>query len=114
MFAFAISCGLESISLDFTQAFPQADLKRDVYMEVPFGYSNPKKLYVLKLKSNFYGLADASLTWFQHCKKGLIERGIVSSKIDPCLFYKKGLILILYVDNACIFRTSKELIYKFV
>ena len=62
MFVFAISCGLESISLDFTQAFPQADLKQDVYIEVPFGYSNPKKLYVLKLKSNFYGLVDALLT----------------------------------------------------
>ena len=114
MFTFAISCNLESISLDFTQAFPQADLKKDVYMEIPFGFGNGDNQHVLKLKSNFYGLSDASLTWFEHCKKGLLERGFVASKIDPCLFFKKGLILILYVDDACIFGISKELIYEFV
>ena len=83
-------------------------------MEIPFGFGNEDNQHILKLKSNFCGLSNASLIWFEHCKKGLLERGFVPSKIDPCLFFKKGLILILYADNACIFSTSKELIYDFV
>ena len=114
MFTFTISCNLKSISLDFAQAFPQADLKKDVYMEIPFGFSNEDNQHVLKLKSNYWGLSDTSLIWFEHWKKSLLERGFVPSKIDPCLFFKKVLILILYIDDACIFSTWKELIYDFV
>ena len=114
MFAFCIAGKMESISLDFDQAFTQADIKSDVFMEIPAGYKNLNGDYVLKLKKNFYGLCDGNLTWHEHCTKGLVERGFKSSKIDPCLFYKEGIVLILYVDDCCIFGTSKEKITEFI
>ena len=114
MFAFYVAGKLKSISLDFNQAFTQADIKSDVYMEIPAGYKNMNNNYVLKLKKNFYGLSDGNLTWYEHCTKGLKARGFESSKIDPCLFYKEGIVLILYVDDCCIFGTSKEKINEFV
>ena len=62
MFLCCVMCNLASMSLDFARAFPQADLKKDVFMEIPFGYDNPSGDYVLRLKKNFYGLCDGNLT----------------------------------------------------
>lgn len=114
MFVFCASGKLESISLDFDQAFTQAKIKSDVCMEIPLGYKNPGNEYVLKLKTNFYGLTDGNLTLHEHCTKGLIDRGFTRSNVDPCLFCKRDLVLILCVDDCCIFGTSKEKINEFV
>ena len=52
---------LHSRSIDFVLAFPQAMIKFDVYMKIPFGFSVQKDgQYVLKLRKNLYGLKDAS------------------------------------------------------
>ena len=114
MFAFCIVGKIESISLDFDHAFTQADIKLYVYMEIPVGYKNLNEDYVLKLKKNLYGLSDGNLTWFEYYTKSLIDRGFKSSKIDPYLFYKEGIILVLYIDDCCIFRILKEKIAEFI
>ena len=50
--------GYHSRSINFVLAFPQAELKEDILMEIPAGFSNSdiKKQYVLKLDKNLYGL----------------------------------------------------------
>jgi hypothetical protein len=55
---------------------------------------------VLKLIQNVHGLADASLTWHEHLKKGLIAYGFEQDQVDPCLFYKRQELFILFVDDA--------------
>ena len=52
---------LNTQAIDFVLAFPQADLDVPVYMELPAGieltgYGNRSNNYVLRLKSNLYGL----------------------------------------------------------
>ena len=98
--------------IDFILAFPQAELESNVYMEIPFGYhvtpEGPD--WLLKLKKNVYGLKDAGRTWHLHLKKGLTSRGFTPSLIDPCVFYKGKLILIVYVDDMiCMCPTSKPI-----
>ena len=83
-------------------------------MELPWGFDKYDGVYVLKLKSNFYGLCDAGLTWFEHLKKGLELRGLKQSKLDPCLFLKKDLIVIVYVDDCLIFSTKLEGVEEFL
>jgi hypothetical protein len=86
--------------VDFVLAFPQAELASDVYMELPYGFHvEPQGDWVLKLKRNVYGLKDAGRTWHLHLKKGLTDRGFTASLVDPCVFYKGDLILIIYVDD---------------
>ena len=80
----------------------------------PDSFCQISNKYVLKLKKNMYGLTDASLMWHEHCTQGLIEQGFQCLMIDPCLFYKSGLVMILFVDDVCIFGTSKELINNFI
>ena len=59
-------------------------------------------------------LIDANLTSHEHFTKRLRYRGFIRSNVDPCLFHKKDLILILYACDYCIFGTSKEKINEFI
>ena len=50
LLALAVIHELETISIDFMIAFPQADLDRDVFVELPFGFEfGPKGKFVLSL-----------------------------------------------------------------
>ena len=56
---------LDTRSIDFTMAYPQAKLKNRVFMDIPWGFtiegeSNPDAFY-LELLTNWYGLRDAGL-----------------------------------------------------
>ena len=109
--------GLESRSVDFVLAFPQADLDIDVYMELPMGFVHDeatRKSYVLKLNKNLYGLKQAAYNWFEHLKSGLIDRDFKQSDSDCCLFIKKDAILLVYVDDCIIFARKKSIIDEII
>lgn len=57
--------------------------------------------YVLELLKIIYGLFQESHNWFLKLKGELMsDRGFISYKIDQCVFYRKGLIIITYVDDC--------------
>jgi hypothetical protein len=75
---------LESKSIDFVLAFPQANLDADIWMELPTGIvvadkSNKSCAYILKLKKSLYGLNQASLNWFEKLKQSLVDWGFTLS-----------------------------------
>ncbi len=96
---------LEAKSVDFVLAFPQVELKKDVWMELPFGFDvEGKRNYILKLNKNLYGLKDASRTFWMFLKEGLEARGYKrQSSTDCCVFYGKDAIVLVYVDDMIIF-----------
>jgi hypothetical protein len=87
--------------VDYTNAFAQAELKEDVFVECPrlFGPASGKDK-VLHLRKSLYGLRQAPRTFFEKLKAGLLERGWIQSEIDPCLFLKLGMICVVYVDDT--------------
>lgn len=99
-------------SIDFVLAYPQADIGTDIYMrppKVPADFTIPdlskytdrfKKVY--KLVKNLYGLKDAGRTWNLHLHQGLVKRSWKQLSSDECLYVKDGMLLIIYVDDACI------------
>ena len=100
--------GLQSKSIDFVLAFPQADLDVPVYMELPAGV-NPinvsdehRRHYVLKLNKSLYGLKQAGYNWFEKLKEGLITRDFIQSQVDKCVFFRKDCIILTYVDDCII------------
>ena len=107
-------------SIDFVLAFPQADIQTDIYMsppKVPSDFVIPdlpkftdRFTKVYKLLKNLYGLKDAGRTWNEHLKDGLLERGWKQSMIDECLYIKNDMLLIVYVDNACIISPNSKAI----
>ena len=61
MLILSIIHNLETKSIDFAFAFPQATLERYKFMELPYGFEYGERgKCVLKLKKNLYGLSDAS------------------------------------------------------
>jgi len=63
-----------------------------------------------KLQKNLYGLKNAGWTWYEHIRDGLIRHGFKNSLVDPCLFTKRKVLLILYVDDTVIISPDKEAI----
>jgi Reverse transcriptase (RNA-dependent DNA polymerase) len=58
--------------INFILAYPQANVKTEIYLDLPIGYEEflaPNKRRndcILLLKKNVYGLKQAGCTWFQH------------------------------------------------
>jgi hypothetical protein len=120
MIIFALINNWHMESIDFVLAYPQAPIKTDIFMtppKVPLNFEiedlphrEDRYTKVYKLLQNLYGLKDAGRTWGQFLHKGLIDRGWKQSNIDSCLYTKKGIILVLYVDDACLLSPDKNLI----
>ncbi|CAJ1933824.1 unnamed protein product [Cylindrotheca closterium] len=109
-------------SIDFVLAYPQAPIRTDIFMKppkVPPNFTIPdlpktadRSINVYKLLQNLYGLKDAGRTWSQFLHKGLIDQGWKQSSIDSCLYTKQNIILVLYVDDACLLSPDKNLINR--
>ena len=91
-------------SLDFVMAYHQANIKTDIFMRVPRGCVIPRASQgrsILKLRKNLYGLKDAGRTWHEYLRDGLLRRGFKQSQVDPCLFTKGNVLIVMYVDKCC-------------
>jgi len=112
---------LDTKAIDFVLAFPQAELDVDIWMQLPIGFqvdgeteADSERHYLLKLNKSLYGLKQASFNWYEKLKTGLMDRELVPSKIDPCLYLGKGMIVLTYVDDCIIIGNSMEKINAFV
>eukprot|EP00957_Ditylum_brightwellii_P146628 11162258-Ditylum_brightwellii.AAC.1 len=103
MMTLAVTLGLKSCQVDYTNAFIQETLNpgEEVYMVLLRGWEQPGK--VLKLKRLVYGLAQAPLAWFSKLKKGLEDTGFRSSTMGLCLFISDKVICAVYVDDCLMF-----------
>lgn len=73
-------------SMDIKAAFLQGmELSRDIYIRPPPEAACKGTLW--KLKRCVYGLADASLYWYNKVKEIVLEAGGKISKVDPAVFY---------------------------
>ena len=89
--------------VDYTNAFAQAELEEQVYIEPPRGFRwSEGENKVLRLIKSLYGLKQAPRTFFLKLKDGLLERGFKQSQVDPCLFFKQDMIVVVYVDDTII------------
>ena len=87
--------------VDFTNAFAQGELSEIVFLEPPKAFEGSDGLdKVLKLHKSLYGLRQAAKTFFEKLKDGLEERGFRQSSHDPCLFMKKDMMCVVYVDDT--------------
>ena len=102
-------------SIDFSNAFIQAELKDDTYIHLPRGFrGSGTGRTCLKLKRSLYGLAVAPRLWYQHLWKALKELGLTACKHDKCLLFRKDLIVICYVDDLGIQAPRKEIVDELI
>jgi hypothetical protein len=101
--------------VDYTAAFVQAELdeSEQVFVKMPKGFTKAGK--VLKLNRALYGLQHQSpRTWFEHLKGKLTSEslGFKQSPNDPCLFYTKDVICVIYVNDGLFFSPSDDAIER--
>ena len=103
--------GLKSQSIDFTNAFSQANIPsgEPVLIEL----TRDLKIYggqhdvVLKLKNSLYGQAKHARLWYENLLNVLLERGFVMSNVDPCLFISKTVMCVVYADDCLFWERSQ-------
>ena len=100
----ALQRGWITKQIDFSNAFVQAPMERDVYIALPamFGDTNnlPARDLCLHLKKSLYGLREAPKLWADWLAKGLADVGFKPSDNDPGIFYGRGMVLVVYVDDV--------------
>lgn len=96
-------------SIDIRQAYLQATLSEELYMEVPPGLDNTDKdgnALVVRLRRSLYGLKQAGREWHTLLAATLREWGFVQSNIDVCMFaYSRGsskLWVVVWVIDDCV------------
>lgn len=101
--------GWFTCTVDFANAFVQAALETPVWIHLPRGFrSTMNGKTCLRLKKSLYGLSVAPRLWHEHLLAALIAEGFVQSENDPCLFMKKDMLIVLFVDDAGIAVKNKD------
>lgn len=94
---------MELRQLDVPQAFTQAALEEDVYMEMPEGFEIASM--VCHLKKSLYGLKQSPRNWWLLVSAFITtSMGFRATVSDPCLFQKVSrtgqlILLFLFVDD---------------
>ena len=115
LFTFALTLGLKTCQVDYSNAFVQASIDEEVYFDLPLNFFGPSsEAYILTLKKSLYGLRQAPRLWFKTLEKSLHDLGFKLSDNDACLLMKKGLVALVYVDDVLFFVTSDKLIDKVI
>ena len=101
--------------VDYTKAFVQTALEEEVYIEAPRGYSfKDKQDKVLHLIKSLYGLKQAPRTFFEMLRTDLLERGFIQSEHDMCLFMKKYMIYVVYVNDTILAGPDADEVEKVI
>ena len=95
--------GWHTQQLDFVQAFTQAPVERDIYMQIPKGFEadlpDPEE-YCLQLHKNLFGQKQAGRVWNKYLVKKLASIGFKQSSVDECVFYRGTVLYILYTNDS--------------
>ncbi len=92
---------LTTCCVDFKNAFAQAPLDDELYLELPQGFDPPDdRQWVLRLEHSLYGHPGSSHIWSEHLAKGLLARGFKRSSLDPCLFIHPDMVCLVYCDDC--------------
>jgi hypothetical protein len=102
-------------SIDFSNAFLQAELVDPVWIHLPRGFhsTRPGKT-CLRLKKSQYGLSIAPRLWFEHLSAALTNMGLTPSTQDKCLLFKRDLMVIVYVDDVGLSAPNMRIIDEFI
>ncbi|CAN0457410.1 unnamed protein product, partial [Discosporangium mesarthrocarpum] len=87
-------------ALDLAQAYINATLNEDVWLELPDGE-------IVKANKPIYGLKQSAMEWYKELRGTILAEGWGSSAYNECLYYRESndeliaiLILTTYVDDT--------------
>lgn len=103
--------------MDVHNTFLHGDIREEVYMKLPQGFSIPGDTRVCRLKKSLYGLKQTLRCWFAKLADALEKYGFNQARSDYSLFvYIKqdiSLHILVYVDDLIISDNSSTAIESF-
>ena len=96
------------LQVEATDAFLNSKPEYDIYMEAPDATTRDSNL-VWKLNRTVYGLKQSARVWYFTVRDFLKNNGFKNSDVEPCLFWKKEVMLILYADEFLICGKNKSI-----
>lgn len=111
-------------AVDVPAAYLHAPLDRSIYMYLEKRITNvlvsrdpsllsardDKGRLLVKLNKSLYGLKQSGHQWQQYITSKLQSVGLQQSLIDPCIFWKKDLIVAIHVDDVLVAaKTNSEI-----
>ncbi|KAK3725314.1 hypothetical protein QZH41_002591 [Actinostola sp. cb2023] len=111
--ALSVKQELKLHQMDVTTAFLNGDLKEEVYMRQPEGFSvKGKEHLVCKLNKSLYGLKQSPRCWNYTLDEHLKSMGFVQTPSDPCIYVSDEdaipFIIAVYVDDIVLAGPSDE------
>ena len=98
----------EADNMDVTQAFINAAVDEEIFVEPPDGFKRPG--WVLRLLMALYGIKQAPRNWNKKLDAKLREYGLRPTQSDCCVYLMQGegwiLIVVIWVDDLFIFANS--------
>ena len=94
-----------------------SDAEMPLYLRLPQGYKQKgmtQKSHVLKLKCKVYGQKQAGRVWNQYMDQGMKSISFTPSKFDPCLYYRKLIVFLVYIDYCIVFGPNDKAIDEVV
>ena len=114
----SLNLGWSTRQVDFSNAFVQADLTEDVFINVPSHFENDDGLtskdVVLKLNKSLCGLVQAPMHWFNHLSGILQKKGFKPSNHDQCMFHGRRFIILVCIDDCLFFGPDETKIETFI
>ena len=94
------------------QAYLQADIDEEIYIELPEDYRAFPNAVGL-LRKAIYGFVQSGLCWFRKFTDGIKEKGFEQSHADPCVFRRivdgeVVTVIVVYVDDILQASKTKE------
>lgn len=104
-----------SVQCDMTAAFIHATLpsSEKVFMHQPRCFSVTSG-HVLRLTKSLYGLCQPPWHFFAYLTTRLARPSLTQSNLDPCLFLRNNLLVIIYVDNLLVYAPNHTIINEFI
>jgi len=108
---------LELHQMNVKIAFLNGDLKENVYMDQPMGFSiEGKEHMVCKLKKSIYNRKQASHQWYLKFNDTIVSFGFKENTVDHCIYLKvsgsKVIFLIQYVDDILLATNDLGLLHE--
>ena len=104
--------------IDFSNAFVQAPLNKDVYVALPAMFNDTSGIdtnaLCLKLEKSLYGMREAPKLWGDWLAKALERAGFTPSQEDPGIHYGRGMAIAVYVDDVLFFGPSEPEMEKVI
>ena len=96
--------------MDVKIAFLNGELKEEVYMIQPEGFTSIDELKVCKLQRTIYGLKQASRSWNKYFDKIIKTYGFIKNEEEPCVCKWANIsmitFLVLYVDDILLIEND--------